>query len=56
MVKNVWGLSFGVLPFSNIGYTYDEVVTDPVAGDISYYNEGAGGLNKAYLGNKTEIL
>ncbi|MFB0924020.1 MAG: hypothetical protein QMB65_01850, partial [Vicingaceae bacterium] len=35
VVKNVWGASFGILPFSNVGYSYDEVVDDPVAGDVS---------------------
>jgi hypothetical protein len=51
MVKNVWGMSFGVLPYSNVGYTYDRVVNDSVAGDVSIYNEGDGALNKVYLGN-----
>jgi hypothetical protein len=55
MVKNVWGLSFGVLPYANVGYSYDQVVADSIAGDISFYNEGEGGLNKAYLGNAIGI-
>jgi len=49
--KKVWGMSFGMLPFSNTGYTYDEVVNDPIAGDYSTYNEGYGAVNKAYFGN-----
>ena len=55
MVKNVWGMSFGVLPFSNIGYIYDEVVADSIAGDISIYNEGEGAINKVYVGNAIGI-
>jgi hypothetical protein len=51
IVKGVWGASFGVLPFSSIGYSYDEVLVDPVAGNVSFYNEGDGSLNKAFLGN-----
>ena len=51
IVKGFWGASFGVLPFSSIGYSYDEVLNDPVAGAVSFYNEGDGSINKAYLGN-----
>ncbi|PCJ01496.1 MAG: hypothetical protein COB15_00830 [Flavobacteriales bacterium] len=55
VVKNVWGMSFGVLPYSNVGYKYDEVINDPIAGNISFYNEGSGGVNKAYLGNALAV-
>ncbi len=51
MVKKVWGMSFGALPFSNVGYQFDEVINDPIAGDVSIFNEGEGAINKAYLGN-----
>ena len=55
IVKGIWGASFGVLPFSSIGYSYDEVFVDPVAGNVSFYNEGDGAVNKAYLGNAFAI-
>ena len=55
MVKNVWGMSFGISPYSNVGYEYDEVVADPVAGNISIYNEGSGAINKFYFGNALAI-
>lgn len=51
VINNKWGMSFGMLPFSNIGYDYKNTVNDPVAGDIDYYYVGDGGLNKAYFGN-----
>ena len=51
IVKNIWGTSFGILPYSNVGYKYDEVLNDPVAGNVSFYNEGDGAVNKAYFGN-----
>ena len=51
VVKEVWGMSFGVLPYSNIGYKYDEVINDSIAGDVSFYSEGEGAINKVYLGN-----
>lgn len=55
MIKKVWGLSFGALPFSNVGYEYDEVINDPIAGDISYFNKGKGAINKAFLGNAIAV-
>ncbi len=51
VIKNTWGMSFGVLPYSAVGYQYDEVISDPIAGDISFYNEGTGAINKVYFGN-----
>jgi hypothetical protein len=51
IVKGVWGASFGILPFSSVGYFYDEVLEDPVAGNVSFYSEGDGALNKVYFGN-----
>ncbi len=50
-IRNVWGASFGVLPYSNVGYKYDEVINDPIGGNVSFYNEGDGAVNKAYFGN-----
>jgi hypothetical protein len=51
IMKNKWGMSFGFLPYSNMGYDYDEVINDSIAGDISYYSQGEGAINKAYFGN-----
>lgn len=51
VVKNYWGMSFGILPYSNTGYAYDEIIDDPIAGDVSFYNEGTGAINKVYFGN-----
>lgn len=50
------GVSFGILPFSNIGYTYShsEKVGNPAPGasSTSYSNtySGSGGLHQVYLG------
>ena len=51
IIKNTWGMSFGFLPYSNMGYDYDEVINDSIAGAISYYSQGEGAINKAYFGN-----
>lgn len=52
MIKNKWGMSFGIMPFANTGYDYDEVKMDSaVGGEYSFYSEGEGALNKLYFGN-----
>lgn len=51
IIKNIWGASFGILPYANVGYKYDEIIQDPIAGNVSFYNEGNGAVNKAYFGN-----
>ena len=47
--KNV-GISFGVLPYSNIGYSYSnsEVLSDGTVAGSTY--EGSGGLHQLYIG------
>jgi len=55
VIKNIWGMSFGAMPYSSIGYDYEEVVNDSIAGDVSYYNIGSGAINKAFLGNAIGI-
>jgi len=55
VMKDKWGMSFGLLPYSNLGYDYTHVVNDPLVGDITYFQKGNGGLTKAYLGNAIQI-
>ena len=51
LIKKVWGMSFGFLPYSNIGYDYSEIINDSIAGSVSNYSQGEGAINKAYFGN-----
>lgn len=51
IMSNKWGMSFGLMPFSNIGYDYSELVTDPIVGEVNYLFTGSGGITKAYWGN-----
>lgn len=51
VIRDYWGMSFGMLPYSNTGYDYNEVINDPIAGDVSFYNKGNGAINKVYIGN-----
>lgn len=45
------GMSFGLLPLSNIGYNYNTKTTlNDVYGTVTETYEGSGGLHKLYLG------
>jgi len=50
-VTKWWGASFGLLPYSNVGYKiYDKKEQDSI-GIVNYSYEGEGGINQVYLGN-----
>jgi len=50
LFKGKGGASFGLVPYSDIGYDVrDRVVVDPV-GRVDYYFKGSGGLNRFYIG------
>jgi hypothetical protein len=55
VIKTKWGMSFGLLPISSIGYGYEYTEIDPIAGSISILSNGEGGLNKFYFGNGFNI-
>lgn len=46
-----WGMAFGLMPFSGMGYNY--TLNDSLAyiGHVDYYYKGNGGINKAFVGN-----
>lgn len=50
-----WGASFGVVPYSQVGYQIVRYETDPIIlssiGRIKYYHKGSGGVNQAFIGN-----
>jgi len=55
VIKN-WGMSFGLIPYSKVGYNID--VETPLEGSIDTFNTsiiGSGGLNKLYWGNGLKI-
>jgi len=54
-VTKWWKASFGLMPFSNVGY---EVATDEQVnhfGLVRYTNDGSGGFNQVYWGNGFRI-
>ncbi len=50
-----WKASFGLIPFSNVGYTvYDEKEVEDV-GNVRFVYEGDGALNQFHIGNAFQI-
>ena len=47
--KNI-GVSFGVLPFTNVGYDYKTTSRNSTTGSMSEQYTGSGGLHQVYLG------
>lgn len=53
--KNV-GVSFGILPFSSVGYDYKSTTTSLQTGTLSESYSGSGGLHQVYLGVGWRVL
>lgn len=54
IISDKWGMSFGMLPYSNVGYNYENNSSSIVGSDtvdLSYFYKGDGGLNKVFFGN-----
>ncbi len=51
IIKNKWGMALGALPYTSVGYNYSTTSNNSIAGDVSYYYQGNGGLNKVFLAN-----
>ncbi len=51
IIKKKWGMSFGMLPYSNVGYNLSGTQNDSIAGDITLLSKANGGLNRAFFGN-----
>ena len=46
-----WGMSFGLLPYSSVGYNILHTSQVENIGNVTESYQGAGGINRAYLGN-----
>ncbi|MFI5148981.1 MAG: hypothetical protein ACHQRM_04560 [Bacteroidia bacterium] len=55
-LKPWWGLSFGVMPYSTVGYNIHTQQNRDTVGLIDYFYQGQGGINKAYLGSGMKLL
>ena len=54
-VAKWWGMSFGLLPYSSVGYKIYDQKEDTTIGTINYAYEGQGGINQMYWGNGFRI-
>lgn len=50
-VADWWRASFGLLPFSDVGYNIIDQETHPQAGQVEYLFKGQGGINQVYFGS-----
>lgn len=50
IIKSKWGASFGLIPYSDIGYTIKDQEALTNIGRVNYVFEGSGGLNRFYIG------
>ncbi len=54
VIANRWGASFGMMPFSNVGYKISDA--DTIGGTTeNYLYTGSGGFNQLYFGNAVNI-
>lgn len=55
IIMNKWGMAFGAMPYSNVGYNYSTIKESDALADslnnISYNYNGEGGLTKLFFGN-----
>lgn len=54
-VSSFWKTSFGLLPYSNVGYQVADTRIDEVFGKSVHSFEGTGGVNQFYWGNSIGI-
>jgi hypothetical protein len=56
VIKNRWGASFGLIPFSSVGYKAATTIYSEIVGDnVRYIYEGSGGVSRVYLGSGFRI-
>ncbi len=51
-----WAASFGLLPYSSIGYNIKTVSSNDEFDEIDYFFNGSGGIDQIYLGNSFKII
>jgi hypothetical protein len=57
IMQNRWGMVFGMMPISTVGYEYQtQAELGAEVGTVTNLFEGAGGLNKLMVGNGFRLL
>lgn len=54
-ISRWWKSSFGLLPYSMVGYSMLKTSIDENSGKTNYVYEGDGGINQFYLGNSFAV-
>jgi hypothetical protein len=54
-VNGWWKSSFGLLPYSMVGYNMIDSRVDENVGRVDFLYQGNGGINKAYIGNSFSL-
>jgi hypothetical protein len=54
-INKWWKGSFGLLPYSSVGYNVSEIQQVPNVGNVKYKYEGQGGINQFYIGQGFKI-
>lgn len=49
-IRRNGGACFGIMPYSYVGSNTADLINEPGIGDVNYQYQGAGGLNKVFLG------
>ena len=55
-VSEKYGLSFGFLPYTAVGYLNSEIINNQDIGDVYYFYSAKGGLNKAFLNQSYQLF
>ena len=50
-IKQWWGTSFGIVPYSSVGYNVSNADSLAGIGPVVYKYEGSGGVNQVFLSN-----
>ncbi len=51
VLPKYWAISFGLQPYSSVGYKVSDHKTLDSIGNVDYLYEGSGGINRVYFGN-----
>lgn len=54
--KDKWGIAFGLVPLTQVGYEINTTEAVEGAGDVSYIYEGKGGVSRAFIGTGYRLV
>ncbi len=54
-ITHKWKASFGLLPYSSVGYKVSDYKTEDSVGNVKYIYDGQGGINQFFVGQAYSI-